>query len=57
MTNNQLALWAALAAAVINFVLYGNLVAAVIGSGGMAYLLSRCMSWCIDTIQNYQNSK
>ena len=48
MTNNQLALLAAFAAAIINFVMYGNLAAAVLGAGTLTYLMSRLLSWAID---------
>jgi len=48
MTNNQLALGAAFAAALINFIMYGNLLAAVLGAGTLTYILSRSLSWVID---------
>ena len=48
MTNNQLALGAAFAAVLINFAMYGNLVAAILGAGALTYVMSRCLSWVID---------
>jgi len=48
MTNNQLALLAAFAAALINFIMYGDLAAAVLGAGTLTYVMSRCLSWVID---------
>ena len=50
MTNNQLALLAAAAAALINFVLYGNLLAAGLGAGTITYVLSRIFSWASDKL-------
>ena len=52
MTNNQLALLAALAAAVINFAVYGNLAAAVLGAGTLTYVMSRILSWACDKFQS-----
>ena len=51
MTNNQHALLTAAAAVVINFVLYGNLVVAVLGAGTVTYILARIVFWGIDKYQ------
>jgi len=54
MTNNQLALGAALIAAIINFVLYGDLLAAVLGAGTITYVMSRILSWGIDKFESWK---
>jgi hypothetical protein len=54
MTNNQLALGAALVAAIINFVLYGDLLAAVLGAGTITYVMSRILSWGIDKFESWK---
>ncbi len=50
MSNHQLAIATAIVAAIINFVLYGNLLAAVLGAGTITYVLSRIFSWACDKL-------
>jgi hypothetical protein len=48
MTNNETALLAGFAAMLINFGMYGNLEAAILGAGTLTYVMSRILSWVID---------
>jgi len=54
VTNHQLALCAAIAAAFINVVLYGDLLVAVLGAGTITYVMSRILSWSIDKFHEYR---
>ena len=54
MTNHQLALYAAIAAAFINVVLYGDLLVAILGAGTITYVMSRILSWGIDKFHAYR---
>jgi len=53
MNNHRLALFAAMIGAVINFAMYGNLLAAVFGAGVVTYVLGRIWCWVHDAVVDY----